>query len=316
MIKNTILMTALITAAGLAACAEPPTIAEQPKSNVFQERWQTGINKNEAEIQVQFIDKNTVALRQSITTSYEAPFMYLLFGGDRTLLIDTGAEGIDIRGAVDKLVTEWLKKNGQSSTTLTVMHTHGHGDHVAGDASFADRPNTEIVGHSAKEVAAYFAIENWPTEQASFDLGNRTVDILPTPGHHPSHVMVYDRSSKILFSGDALYPGRLYFQCGKLDEYGASVKRLTAFAETHEITTVLGAHIELALDPGKQFTGQEKARYDERLLELPAAVIGELSNGLDAAREKLVITPYSNFILFPHPANPRGKTPPNWCLSE
>ena len=30
-------------------------------------------------------------LRQNMAIDYEAPFLYLLFGGDRALLLDTGA---------------------------------------------------------------------------------------------------------------------------------------------------------------------------------------------------------------------------------
>jgi hydroxyacylglutathione hydrolase len=316
MTKYKVLLAALMACSCLAACSEAQQISEQPKSDLFQTRWHSGVQENEPELQVQPLNSNTIALRQSLKTSFEAPFMYLLLGNERALLIDTGASGIDLRKVVDQQISTWLDRHGKTSLALTVMHTHGHGDHVAGDSAFADRPNTQIVGHSPEEVSAFFGIENWPIDQVSYDLGGRSVEILPTPGHHPAHVMVYDRASKLLYSGDSLYPGRLYFQCGKLDEYQASLQRVATFANNNSIEAVLGAHIELALEPGKQYSGQEKARFDERLLELPGSAIIDLLEGLRSIKSRPVITPFPDFILFPHPTDPRGKTPPNWCLTE
>ena len=42
-------------------------------------------------VQVHHYDEHTVLLRQSKDLTYEAPFLFLLFGNDRALLLDTGA---------------------------------------------------------------------------------------------------------------------------------------------------------------------------------------------------------------------------------
>ena len=42
-------------------------------------------------IQVHRYDEHTIILRQSKSVHYEAPFLFLLFGNDRVLLLDTGA---------------------------------------------------------------------------------------------------------------------------------------------------------------------------------------------------------------------------------
>ena len=42
-------------------------------------------------IQVHACDPHTFILRQSKAVNYEAPFLYLLCGNDRALLLDTGA---------------------------------------------------------------------------------------------------------------------------------------------------------------------------------------------------------------------------------
>src|SRR5262249_27445267 len=69
-------------------------------------------------------------LRESGCINYEKPFLYLIFGRDRALLIDTGAGPVDTAAFVTKLIAKWCKVNKRDSMPLTVVHTHAHGDHV------------------------------------------------------------------------------------------------------------------------------------------------------------------------------------------
>ena len=57
-----------------------------------------------------------------------------------------------IRPTVDRLIASWLKAHGRSDIPLVVAHSHSHGDHIAGDAAFRERPNTTIVGLKPAEV--------------------------------------------------------------------------------------------------------------------------------------------------------------------
>lgn len=124
-----------------------------------------------------------------------------------------------------------------------VAHTHGHGDHIAGDAQFADRPRTEVVGPSLKEVTDFFGIEAWPECQGELDLGGRVLDLLPGPGHQEAAVVFHDRHTGLLLTGDSLYPGRLYVQDSAV--FTATVDRLLAFCEATPVTHILGCHIEM-----------------------------------------------------------------------
>ncbi|XTR52409.1 MBL fold metallo-hydrolase [Pseudarthrobacter sp. So.54] len=177
-------------------------------------RWYAGVRpgkRNEAPpIQVHHAATNTVLLRQNITDNFEAPFLYLLFGDERALLLDTGATGdptrFPLRETVDMLMAGWLRGHPREGYGLVVAHSHAHGDHVAADGQFSDRPNTLVVGHSTEEVAAFFRLD-WPQGTASFDLGGRVLEVIPTPGHHPSAVAFYDRDTGILLTGDTVYPG-------------------------------------------------------------------------------------------------------------
>jgi len=48
-------------------------------------------HNTDPDVQVHWYDEHTVILRQNKAINYEAPFMFLLFGGARAALIDTGA---------------------------------------------------------------------------------------------------------------------------------------------------------------------------------------------------------------------------------
>ena len=290
-------------AAGLAAglTATPVAAAKGPLPPVlFAERWIDGTNGAEPATHVQALDTDTYVIRQSVKTNFEAPFLYLIFGRDKVLLIDSGAEGGRIRPTVDQLIADWLVANKRSEIPLIVAHSHSHGDHIAGDAAFRDRPGTTVVGLKPADVATFFGIGKWPGEIGRFDLGGRPLRILPTPGHQAAAIMIYDPRLKILLSGDTLYPGRLYIPVNFLGDNRASVDRLAAFAARHPIRAALGAHIEMTRTPGRDYGHEAPTHPDEHRLELGAGSIGELRAGL---RAKLDVPDapqvHDDFILYP-----------------
>ncbi len=42
------------------------------------------------------------------------------------------------------------------------------------------------------------------------DLGERTIQVIHTPGHSPGHCCFYDLERKYLYSGDLVYKGCLF----------------------------------------------------------------------------------------------------------
>lgn len=250
---------------------------------LFPERWIDGTLADEPVTQVQSLDPDTFVIRQSIKTNFEAPFLYLLFGHDKVLLVDTGAKNGHIRPTVDRLMAAWLAAHHRQSIPLVVAHSHSHGDHVAGDAAFRERPETTVVGLKPADVAGFFGIARWPQQIARFDLGGRLLSIIPTPGHQAAAIMIYDPQLKILLSGDTLYPGRLYVPVNFVPDNRASVDRIATFAATHPIRAVLGAHIEMTRTAGKDYGHEAPSHPDEHPLELPASSIAELKVGMKAA---------------------------------
>ena len=288
-----------LIALGLVACQSALPSGEHAASP-FQP-WIDGTNASEPQTQLQLYDADTYVIRQSLTTSDEAPFLYLLFGKDRALLLDTGAGNMKMRPAVDAAIAKWLAAHNRTSIPLVVAHSHGHGDHIAGDAEFTARPDTTVIGTKPRDVAAFFKITDWPKQIVTFDLGERKLDIIPTPGHQPAHIMIYDERTRLLLSGDSLYPGRLYVPSNLFKDYRDSINRVAGFAASHRISHILGAHIEMATTPGKDFTLGARVHPGEHKLELTAETLTELKTSLNGMGDAVVRDVRDDFIVFPAP---------------
>ena len=91
-----------------------------------------------------------------------------------------------------KTILSLLPDKDDKKLPLVVAHTHRHLDHRAGDPQFASLPSVQIVPIALEGVRAFFDFTNWPQGIAHVDLGGRTVDVIPTPGHNATHVAFYD----------------------------------------------------------------------------------------------------------------------------
>ena len=257
---------------------------------VFPEHWIDGTNLNEPPLQVHSYAKNTWILRQSLLTDFEAPFLYLLVGEERALLVDTGAGGgVPLREVVDELIGV--------DFPLVVAHSHAHGDHIADDEQFSDRESTVVVGHSPEQVAEFFRITGWPASTAVFDLGKREIDVIPIPGHEPASIALYDRRTHTLFTGDTLYPGRLYVN--DFLPFRDSIQRLVDFTADQPVTCVLGTHIEMTQEPGVDYERHAQTHPDERKLQLSRDHLLELHKALQAMGDEVRHEAHDDFLIVP-----------------
>lgn len=251
----------------------------------------------EPDVQVHRYGASTFVLRQSLCTSFEAPFLFLLFGEDRVLLEDTGAGGIDVAGVVDGVIDQVLAERGQDSIELLVLNSHGHGDHVAGNAAFAARPDTTVVGFTVDDLQAAFGLEDWPDDRAEIDLGGRVVDLVPIPGHQEAHIALFDRRTGLLLTGDTIYPGRLFID--DFATYRASIDRLVELAHGESVCSVLGTHIEMSSTPGDDYDFGVTFHPDEHGLPLGVAHLEELQQALGAMADAPRMEAHDDFVIFP-----------------
>jgi hydroxyacylglutathione hydrolase len=257
-------------------------------------------HNRDPELQVHRYDEHTVILRQNKAVHYEAPFLYLLFGNDRALLVDTGATPepafFPLRATVDRLLDGWLAAHPRDRYQLLVVHSHGHGDHVAGDGQFAGRPGTTVVGADLDAVTGFLGLRGWPDGVAQVDLGGRAVDAIPSPGHDDAAVTWYDRFTGLLLTGDTLYPGRLYVF--DWPAYAATVDRLLAFAADHPVGHLLGGHIEMTRSPGLDYVIRTTYQPEEPPLQLGVADLRTLRRAVEEVGDTPGIHPYEQFVVY------------------
>ncbi|WP_417620594.1 MBL fold metallo-hydrolase [Parasphingorhabdus sp.] len=279
---------------------------EGPAPGKLAFRWIYGSNvaaKNrDPRVQVMQYNEDTFVLRQNVCVHWEAPFTYLLFGNQSALLIDSGAtadaQHYPLRETIDAIITRWGQARGRSKLPLTVALTSG--EDVAqnqGLAQFAGRPDTTIVPKPFDVMKRHYGFrKSWPSSKGAIDLGDRVIEVIPTPGTHKDGVTFYDPYCNFLFTGDLLFPGRI--NVSNDGDYIASLERLKAFAARQSVRWVLGGHIDMMFVPGKFYPRFATYKPYERVLQLTPDLIEEaLQYAREVAgRDMMLIRP--DFVLF------------------
>lgn len=271
-----------------------------PPDEVFPQAWpEGGPACPESVLTVHRYDRDTFILRQSLCTSFEAPFLYMLFGEDAVLVEDTGAGGIPIGDAIEQVVTFWeddTGREGPEPLDIIVINSHAHGDHVAGNAQLAVRPGFRVVGFGVDAVSSFLGID-WPHEPGELDLGGRVVEVIPIPGHESSHVALWDHGARLLLTGDTLYPGRVFVD--DFTELKGSIGKLVEHVADDPPCYVLGTHIEMTDEPGVDFEFGSTHHPDEHPLQLRFEHLQELDDALQAMGDEPVFERHDDFIVFP-----------------
>ena len=190
----------------------------------------------------------------------EEVISYLIVGGDKALLFDTGMGISNIQAVVA----------GLTKLPVSVVNSHTHNDHVGDNWRFNEvygmdtdftRANArgsrndaqaelapgEICGAlpAGFDAKAYstkpFHITRWLHDGDSIDLGGRTLRVISTPGHTPDSIALLDEKNGLLFTGDTFYAGPIYLYRPEtdLDAYAASVRKLAGIAH---LQLLLPAH--------------------------------------------------------------------------
>ena len=259
------------------------------------------------------VNNDTYILRENKCINYEAPFMYLLFGNETVLLIDSGATvsaiTLPLQQAVETLILHWCINNKmkREDIDLVVAHSHSHRDHTAGDGQFKYQLFTTVVGTSVAEVSEFFHLDNWPNTLGTYELGGqRQLAIIPIPGHENASIAFFDCATGLLLTGDSLLPGRLYI--ANFSANVDSISRLTDFIESNRlnVTSILGAHIEMTQANQIEYPTGATYQPKERALNLSLTELHQLNNELQqqwqAGLNGRHRAYYDTFIVDPNPS--------------
>lgn len=130
---------------------------------------------------------------------------YLICGKEKALLVDT-VNGMENLHAIVRSLTD---------LPVTVVNTHGHGDHIFGNIYFeeawmhpADFPLHDLFFSYAKEEMEKNGLKPCPLKPLEigriFDLGGVQLETVDLAGHTAGSIGLLDKANRILYTGDGL----------------------------------------------------------------------------------------------------------------
>jgi len=181
-------------------------------------------------------------------------------GSKANLLVDSGMGVVPLRPLITRL--------SEKRTIAVASHTHF--DHIGGHHEFETRmvhrqESAIMASPNRKSTLAdpyvrdeiFTALPPEPYQSSDYrvngaaatrlledgdciDLGNRRFQVIHTPGHSPGGIMLWEASTRVLFSGDTVYDGPLIDDAyhSDVDAYLESMKRILDLP----VETVHGGH--------------------------------------------------------------------------
>ena len=198
--------------------------------------------------QVKHLDDDVTLISEPFIQEFYRCNVWHIRGRDRDMLVDSGMGVVSLR--------EWVPL--VSERDLIAVASHTHFDHIgchhefecrAVHAAEADllanptRANTLSDPYVTDAIfdalppepycSTCYAVKKAPATRILedgdiVDLGDRTFEVIHTPGHSPGGIALYEATTGVLISGDILYDGPLIEDTyhSNAADYLASMERL------------------------------------------------------------------------------------------
>jgi len=180
------------------------------------------------------------------------------------MLVDTGMGTGDLKKALEALAP---------GKEYIVINTHGHADHCGGNSQFpeiylhsgsyadADKAEEEkktLPADQELEGISKFDWQKRPVKDGDIiDLGNKTIEVIETPGHTPGCISLLDKEDRILFGGDLVvsndhcshmlaYVEWFHFSTVSIETFFRSLEKVEKRGDDFDY--ILGGHDAFLLD--------------------------------------------------------------------
>lgn len=198
---------------------------------------------------------------------FQEVISFLILGKEKAMLLDTGLGIGDIKSVVEDL----------TELPVIVVNSHCHFDHIGDNYRFDNiyiyndkkaisrakkgLENSEVaenlVGDSTYIPYPHgFNSDNYHIKPANkvtviedgyiFNLGDRELLVIHTPGHSPDSIMLLDKKNSILFTGDTFYPATLYAHLESSDNvnsvFDTYLQTMEELSSTIEVKNLYCSH--------------------------------------------------------------------------
>ena len=162
--------------------------------------------------------------------------IFILRGTEKTLVIDTGRSGLDVR----PFLPEGLP--------YELLNTHADMDHIAGNHFFP------IFYMHPSEAAVYYNLNKGTGiflpvyDGDTLDLGERPLEIVHIPGHTPGSISVLDRNLRVLIGGDPIQMHGQIYMFGIHRDLHSYVYGLQRLLDRADFDRICPSHAEITVD--------------------------------------------------------------------
>lgn len=183
-------------------------------------------------------------LIEVITTGQLGANCYLAIdkSSGNTLIIDPGDDALYLIQYIKDLDVKPKK----------IIATHGHFDHIMAALELQlsykipfmlSKEDESLVQNMQQSAKHFIGIESGPPPNITSHINsssilkfeNHSFDVLPTPGHTPGSISLYNKKEKIVFVGDVIFAGggigRYDFSYSDSADLSVSVNKLLSLPE-------------------------------------------------------------------------------------
>jgi glyoxylase-like metal-dependent hydrolase (beta-lactamase superfamily II) len=135
-------------------------------------------------------------------------FEQIRVGGDRNLGYLVGDRKAAVAAAIDPAFAPELfaERAGAQGLEIThILNTHGHGDHVNGNARLKELTGAAVGAHKDSHVEKDLALDDGDTVA----VGSLALRVLHLPGHSPDHLLFWLAEQRVAMTGDLLFVGKI-----------------------------------------------------------------------------------------------------------
>ena len=129
----------------------------------------------------------------------------------------------------------------------------------------------------------------------TLDLGGRVLEVTGSPGHQRAAITIYDPWSGFLLTGDTVLPGRLYVEDFPL--FLASLDGMVKLAGSRTVTHVLGCHVEMTSQPGRDYPIGATYQPGERAPEMTTSQLTAVRDAAASVAGHRGVHTFNNFII-------------------